>query len=66
MSVGKASKLFANVYRSINGAAGSVYTTRALADQMAVRGRLACVEFEIRDDEPAVVGDVGNGIRGAD
>lgn len=39
-------KLWANVYRSLNGAVGSVHETRALADQMAASGRLACVEFE--------------------
>jgi hypothetical protein len=37
-------QVFVNIYRPLNGACGSVYTTRELADQWAGRGRLACVE----------------------
>ena len=39
-------KAAANVYRSLNGAMGSVHSSRDLADQQAGRGRLACIEFE--------------------
>lgn len=36
---------YANIYAPFAGSCGSVYETRELADQMAARGRLACVRF---------------------
>ncbi|MCA6114274.1 hypothetical protein J6524_04935 [Bradyrhizobium sp. WSM 1738] len=38
---------FVNLYRPLMGACGSVYTSRELADQMAGRDRLACVEVKV-------------------
>lgn len=38
---------FVNLYRPLNGACGSVYSTRELADQMAGRDRLRCVEIKM-------------------
>ncbi len=40
-------KAWANIYRPLNGALGSVYTSRRLADQMAGRDRIACVEIDL-------------------
>jgi hypothetical protein len=36
---------FANIYRPLIGSCGQVYASRELADQMAGRDRIACVEF---------------------
>ena len=44
---GREQEAHANVYRSLNGAMGSVWQTRALADQMAGRDRIACVPFAV-------------------
>lgn len=38
---------FANIYRPLIGSCGQVYATEELADQMAGRGRIACVEFTV-------------------
>ncbi|MGJ4954607.1 hypothetical protein ACQR1H_03105 [Bradyrhizobium sp. HKCCYLRH2015] len=43
-------KLWANVYVPLNGAMGSIYATRALADQMAGRDRITCIEINIPRD----------------
>jgi hypothetical protein len=43
---GEPMKLYANVYRSVNGAMGSVYATRELADRMVGRDRLDCIRFD--------------------
>lgn len=40
-------KLFVNVYRPFAGQIGAAYATRELADQMAARGRLACIEVDV-------------------
>lgn len=40
-------RIFVNVYRALNGAMGSVYASRELADWMAGCGRLICLEIEI-------------------
>lgn len=42
---------FVNIYTPVNGACGSVYESRELADQMAGKGRLACKEIYVRDGE---------------
>lgn len=39
-------RYFANIYRPMIGACGHVYASEELADQMAGRDRIACVEFE--------------------
>ncbi len=39
-------KIFVNVYQPFAGAIGTAYATRQLADQMAARGRLACIEVD--------------------
>jgi len=38
---------FVNLYRPLMGACGSVYSSRELADQMAGRDRLACLEVKV-------------------
>lgn len=38
---------YVNIYRGLAGACGSVYETRAIADQMAGSGRMACKRVEI-------------------
>lgn len=40
-------KLFVNVYPPFAGQIGTAYATRELADQMAARGRLACIEVDV-------------------
>lgn len=40
-------KLYVNVYAAFAGQSGTAYATRELADQMAARGRLACVEVDL-------------------
>ncbi|MGJ4928130.1 hypothetical protein ACQR1I_16635 [Bradyrhizobium sp. HKCCYLS2038] len=40
-------RAWVNVYRPLNGAMGAVYASRSLADQMAGRDRLACIEIQI-------------------
>ena len=40
-------KIYVNVYRPLAGSIGHAYETRELADQMAGRDRIACVEVEI-------------------
>lgn len=40
-------KLFVNVYQPFAGQIGTAYATRELADQMAARGRLACIEIDV-------------------
>lgn len=47
MPDGEATSYWVNVYRPLMGACGSVWATRALADQMAARDRLACVEVRV-------------------
>jgi hypothetical protein len=42
---------FANIYPPIIGACGSVYSTLELANQMAGRARIACVEFTFDPDQ---------------
>lgn len=52
-------KVWANVYSSLNGARGSVWDSKKLADWFG-RGRLACVEIEF-DGERGVVVSVAKG-----
>lgn len=40
-------KLFLNVYAPFAAQIGTAYATREHADQMAARGRLACVEVDL-------------------
>jgi hypothetical protein len=40
-------KIFVNLYSPFAGSIGSAYATRELADQMAARSRLACVEVDL-------------------
>lgn len=40
-------RAWVNVYLPLNGAMGTVYASRALADQMAGRDRLACIKIDI-------------------
>jgi hypothetical protein len=40
-----------NIYRGVAGSAGTAYETRALADQMAGRDRIACKEIYVRPGE---------------
>jgi hypothetical protein len=40
------SKIYVNIYQPFAGQIGTAYATRELADQMAARGRLACVEID--------------------
>lgn len=47
MSEGEAASVWVNVYRPLNGACGSVWATRELADRMAGRDRLDCVEVKV-------------------
>ena len=47
MSDGGAKSYWVNVYRPLMGACGSVWETRELADQMATRDRLCCVEVKV-------------------
>lgn len=47
MSEGDPEAYYVNLYRPLMGACGSVYTSRGLADQMAGRDRLACVEVKV-------------------
>lgn len=49
--------VYANVYRSLNGAMGSIWETQELADQMAGRDRIACVPID-------VPGNLDEGLRG--
>lgn len=42
--------VFINIYRPFAGACGSVYSSRALADQMAGRDRLACIEVSVEEN----------------
>lgn len=44
-------RLWVNVYRPLIGASGTAYETRELADQMAGRGRIACVEIKFEAGE---------------
>jgi len=37
---------YANIYQPFAGSCGHVYETRQLAEQMAARGRIACIPFE--------------------
>jgi hypothetical protein len=46
---------FANIYPPLIGSCGHVYDSRELADQMAARTRLVCVEFIV--EMPEVEGD---------
>lgn len=48
-------RIFINVYRELNGAMGSVYASRELADHMAGRSRLVCLEVEIGENGAAWV-----------
>lgn len=41
--------VWANVYRALNGAMGSVHATRELADRMAGRDRIACVALRVHE-----------------
>lgn len=43
-------KVWINVYRPAIGACGSVYASRELADQMAGRDRLACIEVSVEEN----------------
>lgn len=52
-------KLFVNIYRPFAGQIGTAYATRELADQMAARGRLACVQINMHG---ALVNDQSIGI----
>lgn len=47
-------KVWANVYSSLNGARGSLWDSKELADWFG-RGRLACVEIQIDGEGGAVV-----------
>jgi hypothetical protein len=47
MSEGEAASYWVNLYRPLMSACGSVYPSRELADQMAGRDRLACVEVKV-------------------
>lgn len=47
MAEAEPSSYSVNVYRPLMGACGSVYTSRELADQLAGRDRLACVEIKV-------------------
>lgn len=49
-------KLFLNVYPPFASQIGTAYPTRALADQMAGRGRLACIEVDLARGSAGVVG----------
>jgi hypothetical protein len=42
-------KIFVNLYSPFAGSVGTAYATRELADQMAARSRLACVEVDLDD-----------------
>lgn len=59
------SKLFVNVYQPLIGQVGTAYSTRKLADQMAGRFRLACIEIELSQPEIGglVSGKVHDGVR---
>jgi hypothetical protein len=61
MSEQPAFRVWANVYRSVNGAMGSVHATRELADQMAARDRVACVEFYVWDGLGVALARLANG-----
>ncbi|MGM4987393.1 hypothetical protein [Tardiphaga sp. 841_E9_N1_2] len=37
-------RVFVNIYPPLNGACGSAYKTRELAEQWAGRSRIACIE----------------------
>lgn len=47
---------YANIYAPFAGSCGSVYETRELADQMAARGRLACIPFALETIEVTELG----------
>ena len=47
MSESEAASYWVNLYRPLMSACGSVYPSRELADQMARRDRLACVEVKV-------------------
>lgn len=40
-------KIFVNIYSPFAAQVGTAYETKELADQMAARGRLACIEVMI-------------------
>lgn len=44
-------KLYVNIYTAFAAQLGTAYATKALADQMAARGRLACIEIELMHAE---------------
>lgn len=50
MSRGQSFTVWANVYRSLNGAMGSVWASEELANQMAGRDRLACIPVLVPGD----------------
>ena len=41
------SKVYVNVYTAFAAQVGTAYATKADADRMAARGRLACVEVDL-------------------
>jgi hypothetical protein len=49
--------MWVNVYYPVIGSLGSAYGSRGLADQMAGRGRIACVKVQF---------DNGEGMKDAD
>lgn len=51
MTEAKARVMWVNVYSPVIGSLGSAYGTRGLADQMAGRGRIACVKVKFDDGE---------------
>lgn len=44
-------RAFLNIYPPLIGACGSAYKTRLVADQMAGRNRIACIEVEYEAGE---------------
>lgn len=50
-------RIFVNVYSPFAGQIGTAYATKQLADQMAARGRLACVEVDALRGTANLVGD---------
>lgn len=40
-------KIYVNIYSPFAAQVGTAYETREIADQMAARGRLACIEVMI-------------------
>lgn len=53
----KTRTMWVNVYYPVIGSLGSAYGSRGLADQMAGRGRIACVKVQF---------DNGEGMKDAD